>query len=249
MREFIARGVPPTVDHFARQVMEAVATDSGRGVLPLLSPELVAVAGTSDSIRNLSRIVPPEGRDTATIVGYTQWSLVNGPTDWRLLYSYAAGQKHVLFQIDLIAPSHGSLQVSGMRVNVSDSSAAALNALTLRRASPTALIAVLLALANVGFSLWTAALVVRARIPKRWLWALIACIGFGRVGVPWHSGAMTEQLVAVQFLGAAIRKDGMIAPWWIYFSFPGGALLALQRLRKKPTPAPSVTTDAPPMST
>jgi hypothetical protein len=245
MHDLIARNVPPTVDHFARHALDALATDSGRDLLPLLSPTLVAQAGTSDSLRNLSRNMPPEGRDTASIVGYTKWVSTRGPITWRLIYSYAAGPKHVLCQVDLLALNGQSLQVSGIRVNVSDSSAASQNELTLHQASPAALVASLLAVANVGFCLWTAALVIRSRIPKRWLWALLACIGFARVGVSWHSGALAEQFIAIQFLGATLRRDGMIGPWWIYFSFPGGALLALQRLRKKGTPAPSVA-DAPP---
>jgi hypothetical protein len=250
-RDLIARGVPPTVDRFAHQVMHAVATDSGRNVLPLLSPALVAVPGMSDSLRQLSRTMPADGLDTASIVSYTKWAPTSGPTGWRLSYWYTAGSKYVLCELALVAPASEPLQATAIHVYLSDTAVASQNALTLGRASPAARIASMLAAASVGFCLWTAALVLRSRMPKRWLWALLACIGFGRVAIPWHAGTVTEQMAAIQLLGVAVRRDGLIGPWWLVLSFPGGALLALQRLRKVRTSAqhPLVPDGAPPRGT
>jgi hypothetical protein len=221
-----------------------VAAEGGDDVLPLLSPALTAVPGVMDSVRTTARLVPPGGRDTASAIGY-QWWTSGGLTTHRVQYSYKAGGKFVIYEIVVMGTIPGSFSVAGFHVYVTEHSLASQNALTIGNASVAALLGSLVALFNVGLSLWAAVMVVRSRMPRRWLWALLACVGFGRMQIPWHGGDVNEQFIALQFFGAGFQRQGFIGPWWVYVSFPGGAILALQRLRKR-APAPVATQDAAP---
>src|SRR5262249_50775907 len=106
------------------------------------------------------------------------------------------------------------------------------NEMSLKNASPGGLIAAALAFIAVALSLFAAVQVVRSPLKKRWLWVIVALLGFGKISVAWTSGAVTEQWLAVQLFGAGTQRQGLLGPWWIIFSVPGGAFLALDRRRR-----------------
>jgi hypothetical protein len=122
--------------------------------------------------------------------------------------------------------------VAGLHVWPLPASLESLNGLTLRNASPGGLIAGVVALMLVAFSLFAAVQVVRSPLKQRWLWVIVALLGFGKIGVAWKGGAVTQQWLAVQFFGAGMQRGGLLGPWWIYLSMPGGAFMALDRRRR-----------------
>jgi hypothetical protein len=67
---------------------------------------------------------------------------------------------------------------------------------------------------------------------RRWLWALVAFVGVTKVTMNWATGIVVYQFLNVQLFGAALSKPATLSPWWIGFTFPAGALLALHQRRR-----------------
>jgi hypothetical protein len=98
----------------------------------------------------------------------------------------------------------------------------------------------------LGISAYAAVQVVRSPLKRRWLWVIVALIGFGKFGIEWGTGKVTQQWMAIQLFGAGIERHGLYGPWWIYLSMPGGAFLALDRRRRSlagQTEAPAAVAD------
>jgi hypothetical protein len=87
----------------------------------------------------------------------------------------------------------------------------------------------LAAVAVAAFALWTAVVVARTPMPKRWGWAAIALLGVGQLAINWTTGETTATIFAVPLPGASMARNSLTGPWMIAVSFPVGAILALLR--------------------
>jgi hypothetical protein len=86
-----------------------------------------------------------------------------------------------------------------------------------------------LAFVVAAFTLWTAVLMTRTEMPRRWGWAAIALLGIGRFSINWTTGQTTESFLSFPVLIASIGRGDALSPWIVAFSFPLGAIVALLR--------------------
>jgi hypothetical protein len=108
---------------------------------------------------------------------------------------------------------------------------------------------VALAMLAVACSLYAAVQVVRSPLKRRWLWVIVALLGFGKLSVAWHTGAVTSQWMALQLFGAGLIREGFNGPWWVIVSLPGGASIALDRRRRVLAARARTLAAAPPQPT
>jgi hypothetical protein len=230
-RELVARFVPPATDQYARRFIDTLQNQPAQAAVKLLVPQLAMVDGVADSIAAVKRYLPQGRPDSLQIVG-ANVQTQNGSTRRTVAYQMHAGGQWAFIRLVLDDNDADERRVAGIRVWPMDSSLQSRNALTLRHASAAGLVTAVLAIAVLVFSLYAAVQVVRSPLKRRWVWVIVALLGFGKFGVEWRTGTVTQQWIAVQLFGTGIVRDGFYGPWWIFLSMPGGAVLALDRRRR-----------------
>jgi hypothetical protein len=230
-REWIARFVPPTTDQYARRFIDTLQNQPAQATVKLLVSRVAMEDGIVDSIATLQRHIPQGRPDSLQIVDVNVQTQ-NGSTRRTLTYEMHASGRWALIQLVLDDNDADARRVEGIRVWPMDSSLQSRNALTLQHASAAGVVAALLAIVVFVFSLYAAVQVVRSPLKRRWVWAIVALVGFGKFGVEWRTGTVTQQWIAVYLFGTGIGRDGLYGPWWIFLSMPGGAVLALDRRRR-----------------
>lgn len=85
-----------------------------------------------------------------------------------------------------------------------------------------------------AFTVVTAVRVMRAEIPKKKRWLLVALVGVGTLSYTSPSGDFGVQLLSIQLLSVGFMGEFPGGPHLFKVSFPLGALLALRRLEASP---------------
>jgi hypothetical protein len=230
-REWIARFVPPATDQYARRFIDTLQNQPAQATVKLLVSRVAMEDGIVDSIATLQRHIPQGRPDSLQIVDVNVQTQ-NRSTRRTITYEMHASGRWALIQLVLDDNDADARRVEGIRVWPMDSSLQSRNALTLRHASAAGIVAGVLAIVVFVFSLYAAVQVVRSPLKRCWVWAIVALVGFGKFGVEWRTGTVTQQWIAVYLFGTGIGRDGLYGPWWIFLSMPGGAVLALDRRRR-----------------
>jgi hypothetical protein len=228
-RQLLMRLVPMDSDRFARAFIDSLqaSPESARG---FLTPALAASRGVLDTLDGIRRKIAVGSPGSLEVVG-ADVVVRNGSTLRQVRYQVGAGNAWAIVQVVLEEQPSGR-RVAGVRVWPRTQSLEAQNALTLRGASPAALVVSLLWLVGAAFSLYAALRVLRSPLKLKWLWATIALLGYGRVGVEWNTGVLRTDWHSLHLAGFGIVRDGLYGPWWVFVSLPAGAFLALDRRRR-----------------
>jgi hypothetical protein len=228
----VARFVPPATDQFARAFIDTLQHAPPQAAKAFLVPELAVHDDVVDSIRALQRLMPLGHPDSLQIVNVNVLKRWNGSTRWMLAYQMHASGRWALIEIVLEQQADAEPRVAELHVWTLTAPLQTLNAFTLQRASAVGLFAALLAVVILATSVYAAVQVVRSPLKRRWIWVIVALIGFGKFGIAWNTGRVTQQWMAVELFGTGIARDGLYGPWWIFLSMPGGAIIALDRRRR-----------------
>lgn len=121
--------------------------------------------------------------------------------------------------------------VMGLQFESLPSSLQELNAFTLRARTWRHYLTLTLALVSVFLMVGSAILIAYTPMPRRWLWAFIALLGLGQIGINWTSGEVFVNFLRLQLLGASYLRPGSAGPWVISFALPVGAAWALWHRR------------------
>jgi hypothetical protein len=246
-RGMIARSVPQATDQFARAFIDTLQHQPARVALKFFVPQMAMNDAVADSIATIQRLVPQGQPDSLQIVGVDVKYSYTGSAQRSIIYQLHASGTWVLIQLILWEDEDDRPELVGLHAWPEPSSLQSRTALTLQHASPGGLIGALLAIVALGISACAAVQVVRSPLKRRWLWVIVALIGFGKFGIEWGTGKVTQQWMAIQLFGAGIVRHGLYGPWWIYLSMPGGAFLALDRRRRSlagQTEAPAAVADS-----
>jgi hypothetical protein len=231
-RTLLATFATPEGDRFARAIIDTLRERPAQAMLPLLTPETALSTSIVDSLISVKARIPTGSIDSLQIIGARVTRRVNGSTTREIDYQLLAGGAWAVISVFTDESPSTAPRVSGLHAQLMPESLQSLNALSLRRASLAALAAVAIALVAIGWSLYAAVQVVRSPLERRWLWVIVALLGFGKLSVAWHTGEVTDHWLAIQLLGAGFVRDGFYGPWWISVSLPGGAFIALDRRRR-----------------
>jgi hypothetical protein len=239
----LAMIAPPDADSAARGFIDTLEHQPPEAVIRYLMPELAALDGVTDSIRSAQSHLPVGASDSLELVDGRFNVIAGGPTYRQLMYQVHAGGKWAAVGVRFNEFA-GRREVSALRVWSLTGPMQEINTLTVAHASFAGLLAFLWAAATVVACVYAAVQVLRSPLKQRWLWVLVAILGFGKISVTWSGAVIEVQWLAVQLFGAAAGRQGLYGQWWVAISFPGGAALALDRRRRaiaalaQPEPVP-----------
>jgi hypothetical protein len=231
---------PPDVENYVRRFLDTLLIAPPERSVAAFSERLARVDGVLDSLRSVQRHFADVGAiDSAVLVGGNVNVFAGGGSRLArrdLAYEVYGTKAMALVQI-LLVDENGLRSVDGLHLEPLTSSLARANGFweNLRLAQSLVLC---LTLGVAAFSLGTAVVVARTRMPKRWWWALVAVIGAGKFWMNWTTGEMGVQLLSLQLFGASVLRAGLVGPWVVAFSFPIGAVLALRQRRSALASAP-----------
>jgi len=231
----VARAIPTPVDRTARTFLAALRN----GNLAAAESLVVAPQRGSAAVRaaigqmatTFGRAAPDSLRplNVAAFFG-------GGASRVRVTYEVAYPDRWVIAGVDVL-DSAGIAQVIGAHADAIPRSAVEANALTLRGKSAAYYVLALFAIVLPLFMFVTAIQVVRRRVPRRWLWAVAALVGVGKLSLNWTTGAIGFQPLQFQLFGSGIiRAGGPYLPWFLSVAFPLGAVVAQFRMRRAPDP-------------
>jgi len=219
---------PLTLDHhvdaFARGTAEIVQSGDSAGLSRIVDQSLTGAASwqTWHQVVDTLRAWHP---DTLELVGY---NVTTGPGTYVAAITYQARSSGStgLFHISLQRRQRG-LVVTGVRVESISAPLQVTNAFTFTGRTWRHYLILALAAGAAITSLIAATLVALTPMPRRWLWALFALVGFGQFGINWATGEMFLNPVRFQLLAAGYFRPGLVGPWIISASVPLGAIWAL----------------------
>jgi hypothetical protein len=105
------------------------------------------------------------------------------------------------------------------------------NAFRLKHQSAVHFIWLALALIMPVITIATAGWMVRSRMPRRWLWAIVSLVATPATGLNWTTGQLTHQVTFFLLFGGAAMRGSAGLPWILSVGVPTGAIVAYFRLR------------------
>jgi hypothetical protein len=231
----------PELDAFGRRTIQLFASGDSAALAASLDPSLTT-STTWGKITEVHDSLATFHGDSTALIG---WNIVASPNSYRADLTYELHGQGWALVTAAVVRRQGSLVVNGFHFQRSTGSLAQLNAFTLDGRSWKHYAVLILALGCLLIALASAAIVVRTRMPRRWLWAFVALCGVGQVGINWSTGELFINPIRWQLLCAAYFRPGFVGPWIVSFALPVGAALALWRRHVYLGARPATTPPAP----
>jgi hypothetical protein len=245
----LERLAPADARRFVHSFLDTLTAAPAEQSLGAFSPRLAQEVALIDSLRTVrERFLALGHLDSLPVVGANVFS--GGGTVRRdLAFEFHGARGLGLVQVLLIEEG-GRRYIDALHITPLAEPLNVVNGFRRNLGVAQALV-LCIAIAITLFTLGTAVVLARTRMPRRWGWALLALVGFGQFMLNWTTGETGARLFNVQLFGASIVRSGPVAPWVVSFSFPLGAILALRRRKKAlaesanlaaPVPAPTEPT-------
>jgi hypothetical protein len=239
----LERFAPSDSRQFVRSFLDTLIAGPTEQSVGALSPRVGQVAGVTDSLRVLRERFTVLGHlDSLPVVGANVFSGA-GSVRRDLAFEFHGARGLGLVQVALLEEG-GRRYVDALHLTPLAEPLGVANGFA-RNLGLTQALVLGIALSIALFTLGTAVVVARTRMPRRWGWALLALLGFGQFMLNWTTGETGARLFNVQLFGASIVRSGPVAPWVVSFSFPLGAILALRRRKQVLVDSMNVAAPAP----
>lgn len=202
----------------------------------------VANSNVRDTFLKMAALFPNESPESVKVIGV---HVFHGPeysaTSMTLEYQFPS--KWIL--VDLTTKQAEAVTtIVGFHVSPLSDSLENLNKFTIVGKNPTQYLMLILAACFFVFSLYALILCIRTTDgKKKWIWALLALVGVGSLGVNWTTGQFTFAIFSVHIPCAAATQP-LYGPWTVEVFLPVGAVLALRWRRRMMVARQSMTSRA-----
>jgi hypothetical protein len=219
----------PEQDHVARSYLGLLQ----RGSLDSAVYQLTDTLAGDHSIRSSLQVVSDSLRgarlDSLRIVGASVY-VMGGHTTAELTYETPRQPTWRLISVRV-----EDTRIAGLHVNTDPAGIYHFHALRWTERPAWRWPFLVLPFIVLGGSLAAAVYVWRIAPRRRWLLALLALLGLGKVILNWSTGDLALRLLTVSF-GGGISRSTALEPWIASFTLPIGAMIAVvvaRRLRRR----------------
>ena len=221
---------PRDADRYARSIISRLRYETYEQFEPSLAPVLRTAPNTSTTLIGVVQpaLIRIGGIDSVQLVDAAAFfSAGRKATERWLTYQVFGDRGLLLMKVGLVEDSSGRL-LESLIFQPEIQTLQTQN--DFRRHVKFPQLLMLIAAMGVGaLSLAAALLVIRAPVPRKYLWGLASLIGVSGVTMDWTSGDIFFQPFSIFALSAMFSRDGFAGAWQIAVAFPIGAILALQR--------------------
>ncbi len=251
----------PDADRMGRRFIDAIQRDDWSVLEPALAPAVVADPGHHDRLEQTRALFPSDPPWSIKLISSSRtrtlpWAKA-APEQTTLNYIYGFSGRSLAVDLTVERTGEKTIYDRGLKLAGKDPfktvklyrvDAVVVNPIASDVVKANAFLAPGKGLGHLGFLLAVAlspvlmlvAAVGAARsrgLKGKWWWALGAFVGLGSVWMNWTTGQVGFVPVAVNLLGFGATKGlSPLAPWFLRFSLPIGALAVLIRLRMLPRP-------------
>jgi hypothetical protein len=239
----IDKMAPPDVRQASTEAVSDLRSRHFGALSRLLSSELASRVRPGD-FEKMAAFFPDDAPRAVTPAEY-YFSFGTGWKRYDISYEYEFTHVWILARFSWVLED-GKLRVSAFRIYPMHDSIEHQNAFTLSGRGVSQYLVLLLGIAAFSASLAALVQCIRARgLRRKWLWILFIVVGFGTLSVNWNTGDYQFALLRFQlmsFSGAALFGQ----PWTLAVSAPVGALVFLDRMKRRRGNAAAPLTPGPP---
>jgi len=225
---------PPEDELFARTFFDQLRQGEFGQIVSDLDPS-VADPSVRDKLAEMASLIPAEAPVSVKVVGaHVFRNPEYSTTSITLEYQFVS--KWLLVDVTTQRKA-GASTVLGFHVTAESDSLENLNRFTLVGKSAIQYLILSLAVGSLAFSLYVLILCIRAKeVNRKWLWMLFILVGVEKVAVNWKTGQLTFGILAIN-IPSATASHPFYGPWTVAVFLPLGAILFLNRQRRRKIPA------------
>ena len=217
--------LPPEFDRPAREYIRLVRVGNVDSAIALLD-STQGVPDIRSILAEAQAFLDPFNVDSATAVGWNVQRGVNSSAS--ITYELRGEGRTALVAVGVIR-HQADVRITGLSWETSAAPLAELNAFTLNGRSLVHYLFLVLAVGAAGFSIGVAVLALVKKVGLKWV--LLSLVGTGQVAINWTTGEQSHRMLTVQLFSASATRAGDLAPWFVSFSLPIGAIITLLRWR------------------
>jgi hypothetical protein len=169
-----------------------------------------------------------------TVVSAVEYYFNTGTSGTRydIAYEYKFSHGWVLAEFEWVR-ANGQLRIATFNVYPMKQSLEEQNAFTLRGKGLSQFLALIMGALALSISVTALVKCIRVRgLRRKWLWIIFILIGFGTYSVNWNTGAWHIFFLRFQLMSfSAFALAG--SPWTVSVSVPVGAVIFLEKLRRR----------------
>jgi hypothetical protein len=228
--DMLHRFTPPDADARARAYLTLLSRRQTDSAMSRIVWEMQDPA-TRQQVVNIIGVLDGEHFDSIRVIGANTLST---PDARRVNLTYELHSPSGWFQASVATlDTAGDWRVTGLHANTLPQSLESMQWFTLHGKPPLAFAWLLATILCAMITLASAVFIgMQKGMPRRWLWAAMALLGYGAFALNWSTGQWSYNLFMVQLLGAGYTRAGPYSPYVFTFSLPLGSAMAFDRYRR-----------------
>ncbi|WP_143185833.1 hypothetical protein [Algoriphagus halophilus] len=216
----LSKIVPTEVDQFARTFITDIQQNQIDECLTKVAENMQNEEGRT-FMSNIASGISSLQLDSLNMINgrYTSFMGDNPTTNYIVEYEQELDEQSIYFFFNILKEGN-KLTVTGFDARWMEAPLSKIHAFTFSGKPAINYIFFILAIASVGFVIFTLVAAIRTPMKRKWLWIIGILFTFIKFKLNWTTSEFDFQLISFQLLGAGFSKSGLVAPWFLTFSVP-----------------------------